>query len=526
MFELLLPIVIGIAVIIAVVILFFSMIRTANGNEALVVSGVGATDKNGNPKIKRAGGRVVVPFIQKAKYFDLCVRTAKVSDDITKTVTGVPIKIDWAIAYNPDTSPEGLQKAVCNFLDKSDEELERVMRDVSSGGVRAVIAKMTPEEVMNGKDKLDDQVKASISNQMRELGFNIILSIHEVEDAPGSTYYKDLAAKDRETKRREAANITAENDQQVRETKAETDRAAQEKELATQVIIAEKQRDTDVKKAQFKAETAREQAKSEMAGELEQQEIERQLEERKGAVAVTKAEQQNLAAMREQEVAVTRAETEKRTTIINAEAEAGRKKTEAEGEAEAAATRKTREAQAAATARKIEAEGNAEATKTEANADAEATKVKGEAEATAIAAKGKAEAETIEAKGKAEAEAARALSDAQAANDKVNFELKKIEIEQNTRVQIATSVATVMAEVGKNAKFYDFGSGAKSEGGGDLLTSVIGRLPKIFAQADLTGQALNGENVDETIKRLVSSIAGPIKGQNVTPSPEIDGTAE
>ena len=105
MFELLLPIVIGIAVIIAAVILLFSMIRTANGNEALVVSGVGATDKNGNPKIKRAGGRVVVPFIQKAKYFDLCVRTAKVSDDITKTVTGVPIKIDWAIAYNPDTSP-------------------------------------------------------------------------------------------------------------------------------------------------------------------------------------------------------------------------------------------------------------------------------------------------------------------------------------------------------------------------------------------------------------------------------------
>ena len=537
MFELLLPIVIGIAVIVAVVILLFSMIRTANGNEALVVSGVGATDKNGNPKIKRAGGRVVVPFIQKAKYFDLCVRTAKVSDDITKTVSGVPIKIDWAIAYNPDTSPEGLQKAVCNFLDKSDEELERVMLDVSSGGVRAVIAKMTPEEVMNGKDKLDDQVKASISNQMRELGFNIILSIHEVEDAPGSTYYKDLAAKDRETKRREAANITAENDQQVRETKAETDRAAQEKELATQVIIAEKQRDTDVKKAQFKAETAREQAKSEMAGELEQQEIERQLEERKGAVAVTKAEQQNLAAMKEQEVAVTKAETEKRTTIINAEAEAGKKKAEAEGEAEADATRKTREAEAAAMARKTEAEGNAEATKIEAvadaeatkiqaSADAEATKLKGEAEATAIAAKGKAEAEAIKAKGTAEAEAAKALSDAQAANDKVNFELKKIEIEQNTRVQIATSVATVMAEVGKNAKFYDFGSGAKSEGGGDLLTSVIGRLPKIFAQADLTGQALNGENVDETIKRLVSSIAEPIKGQNVTPSPEIDGTAE
>jgi len=365
-FELFLPIIIGAVIVLAVVILLFSMIRTANGNEALVVSGVGATDKKGNPKIKRAGGRVVIPFIQKAKYFDLCVRTAKVEGDVTKTQTGVPIQIDWAVAYSPDiSSDESLQRAVCNFLDKDDTELKRVILDVVSGGVRAVIAKMTPEEVMNGKDKLDDQVKESISAQMKDLGFNAILSIHEVEDASGSTYYKDLAAKDRETKRREAANITAENDQQIRETRAETDKAAQEKELAAQVTIAEKQRDN------------------------------RQLEERKGAVAVTQAEQQNLAAKKQQEVEVTKAETAKRTTIINAEAEAGKKKAEAEGEAEAAATRKTREAQAAATARRTEAEGNAEARKTEATAEAEATKTQANADAEATKLKGEAEAAAI-----------------------------------------------------------------------------------------------------------------------------------
>lgn len=510
------PIIIGAIIILVIIIALFAMIKTANGNEALVVSGVGATDKEGNPTIKRAGGRVVIPFIQKAKYFDLCVRTAKVEGDVTKTQTGVPIQIDWAVAYSPDTSSNAsLQRAVCNFLDKNDHELERVILDVVSGGVRAVIAKMTPEEVMNGKDKLDDQVKESISAQMKDLGFNTILSIHEVEDAKDSTYYQDLAAKDRETRRRDSANISAEAEQSMREKRAETNRAAQEKELDAQVAVAERQRDTDVRKAQFKAETAREQAKSEMAGELEQQAINQQLEEKKGAVAVMQAEQANLAALKQQEVEVTRAETAKRTTIISAQAEAERKKAEASGdaeaqkvnaagqaeakkltaagEAEAAAMRKTREAIATAEARKTEAEGSATARKTEAAAEAEAikvqaeaeataTKAKGEADAAAIAAKGKAEAETIEAKGKAEAEAARALSDAQAANDKVNFELKKIEIEQNTRVQVATNVATVMAEVGKNAKFYDFGGGVKQESGGDLLTNVLGRIPQIFAQ--------------------------------------------
>ena len=511
--------------VLAVVAALFAMIKTAKGNEALVVSGVGATDKNGNPTIRRAGGRIVVPFIQKAKYFDLCVRTAKVEGDITKTQTGVPIQIDWAVAYSPDTtSDESIQRAVKNFLDKNDEELQHVILDVVSGGVRAVIAKMTPEEVMNGKDKLDDQVKESIAAQMKDLGFNVILSIHEVEDAQGSTYYKDLAAKDRETKRREAANITAENDQQIRETKAETDRIAQERELAAQVIVAEKQRDTDVRKAQFLAETTREQAKSQMAGELEQQIINQQLEEKKGAVAVMQAEQANLAAQKQQEVEVTRAETAKRTTIISAQAEAERKKAEAAGEAEATAVRRTREASASAEARKTEAEGAATARKTEANAEAEAvkiqayaeaaaTKARGEAYAAAIAAKGKAEAEAIEAKGKAEAEAARMLSDAQAANDRVNFDLRKIEIEQYTRVQVASSVAKLMAEVGKNARFYDFGGSPKQEGGGDLLTGVLSRLPQLFAQADLQNQALNDEDITDTVRKLVAAIAEPIQGK-------------
>ncbi len=100
--DLILTIGLPILGVIILVVLLFAMIKTANANEALVISGVGATTKDGNPIIKRAGGRVVVPFIQKAKYFDLCTRSTKIEGDVTKTVTGVPIRLDWAIAYHPD----------------------------------------------------------------------------------------------------------------------------------------------------------------------------------------------------------------------------------------------------------------------------------------------------------------------------------------------------------------------------------------------------------------------------------------
>ena len=161
-----------------------------------------------------------------------------------------------------------------------------------------------------------------------------------------------------------------------------------------------------------------------------------------------------------------------------------------------------------------------------AGADAEATRLNGKAEADAISAKGKAEAEAIAAKGKAEAEAARELSDAQAANDKVNFELRKIEIEQRTRVEVATNVAKAMAEVGKNASFYDFSGGAKTDGGGDLLTSVLGRIPQIFAQADMQNQALNGEELTDTVKKLVAAVADPVKGNGGNDVAALDTDAE
>lgn len=512
--NLILSIALPVVGVIVLVVLLFAMIKTANANEALVVSGVGAT-KNGNPIIKRAGGRIVIPFIQKAKYFDLCTRSTKVTGDVTKTQSGVPIMIDWAIAYHPDYEDEqALQRAVANFLDKDERQLEAVLIDIVSGGVRAVISGLTPEAVMNKKDELDDQVKASIQVQMKELGFCVVLSIHEVVDAEGSTYYSDLAANDRETKRREAANITATNNRQIRETAAVEDRQAQDAELSAQEAIAARQRDKDIKIAQFKAETEIEQKRAERASDLENQTIEQQLAERAGAVEVEKQKQAKLAASAEQEVLVTKAETKKRTDVISAEAAAQKGVIEAQGRADAEAAETTRKAEAEATARKTTAQGTAEALRTEASAEADATRQKGQAEADATEAKGKAEAEAIRAKGLAEAEAARALADANAANDKVNFELESLKIETSARVEVATNVAKVMAEVGKNATFYDFGGSSGSDGaaGTNLFTRVIGDLPMLFAKANAEGKALNGEEVQETVGKLAESLLAPLAG--------------
>lgn len=523
------PIIIGVIVLLAFLL---TTVKVVTGNEVLVVTGVGATKKdtcevkqpNGEmekqvvyvPKIRIAGASFVIPVIQRARKFDICVEKADKYDDTMKTKTGVEIVLDWGISYAPNAdSVETLQPCIRQFLDKDKHEIEEIIKSVVAGGMRAVISTMTPQDVMVGKETLDEKVQANISEQMEGLGYKVQIYIQEVRDAEDSTYYNDLAAEDRETRRRDAAKFTADAQREIREKEAIADQQATETELESEVAIESKRRDTAVKKAAFKAETDRANADAAIAGELQATERQRELAEKEGQVEVMRQEQNNLAAQKEQTVAVTRAETAKREQVIATEAEAATKKLQAEADAAVAKQAAEGRAEAAkasangeAEAKKTRAAADAEAVRLNADAEAEKTRKIGEAEATAISAKGKAEAEAIAAKGKAEAEAARALSDAQAANDKVNFEIAKLEIERDTKIQIATNVASAMASVGEKATFYDLNGGGS--GDGDLLTRVLGNIPTLMKKANLENEALNGETVDETVNTMMQALVGPL----------------
>lgn len=509
----------------ALIFLVCSSIRVVSGNEVLVVTGVGATkkvvkevaigkDENGNPiteervtyepKVRIAGASIVVPLLQRARTFDVCVEKAGQSNDTMKTVSGVEIDIDWVISFAPDSSSvETLLPAIRQFLDKDKNEIEEIIKSVVAGGVRAVISTMTPQQVMVGKDTLDEAVQNNISDQMADLGYKVQLYIQEVRDSKESTYYVDLAAEDRETTRQNAANITANADRAIRQKKAETEREAKQAEIDSELSIAERGRDASLKKAEYKIEVDTAEANAEAAKGIQAAEREKDLETKRGEVEVVRKEQENAAAMKAQEVEKTRAETEKKKQIIGAEAEAEKQKIQAEA---TAAVKKT-EAEGEANAVKERAAGEADATKTRAAAEAEKIRATGQADADAIAAKGKAEAEAIKAKGLAEAEAEMKKAEARAANDKVNFEIQKLEIETQAQVQIATNVATAMANIGEKATFYDFsGKGAGSEASGDLLTKVMGNIPMLFKKANLESSALNGEGFNETLSSLVEAV--------------------
>ena len=109
----LIPICIGAAVFVALIIFCFAIYRVADVDKALIITG------GKEPVIKVSGGAFVIPIFRKASYFDLCMLTVPADSDEIKTKTSVPIVVDWTAQIRPNTKDISiLKKAIISFKER------------------------------------------------------------------------------------------------------------------------------------------------------------------------------------------------------------------------------------------------------------------------------------------------------------------------------------------------------------------------------------------------------------------------
>ena len=496
MLKYLIPIGMGVIAVGLVIAFLCSIYRVAEIDKALIITG------GKQPKIIVSGGSFVIPIFRKAQYFDLCMLTVTADKDEVKTKTSVPIVIDWTAQIRPDTENlANLRKAIVSFKERGQDGIKNDVKLTLTGAVRDIVAAMTPEEVLRDKVVFADNVKKIVADEMMNMGMELVsLNIQDITD--NNRYYDNIAALDMEDKRREAENKRAVVDQAVRTQKAESEKIASQNELDSRLAVAEKQRDNNLRIAGFKAETDKANADAAVAGELQRTIRQQEVAAQQGRVKVVEQEQANLAALKEKEVIATRAEAEKQKKRIDAEAQANIRKITADASVEVA--------EKEANATKITADAVAEKTRKEGAAVADVTKQKGVAEAEVIRQRGLAEAEVEKEKLMAQAEGERALAEARASNEKVNFEIEKIKIENEAKITIATKTAEIMANIGQNAEFVNIG-GAASGGTGNVLLDTLAGIPGLMKTLNVENNALNGQNFNDELRNLVSSIAGPVK---------------
>ncbi len=220
-------------------------------SELLVISGKRSGPNEGYRTL--IGGRTVVwPIIEQVSKISL--RNMQVGLEVKAQAGGgtmIPIMVTGVANVKVSSEPDTRGNAIERFLNQPQVEMQRVARETLEGGLRAVIGKMTPEEIVEDRDKFVATVMNEVTDDFRKLGLIIdSVNIQNVHDE--DQYLESIA-------RKASAEVRAQARQYEAQRKAEAD--IKEAEASSAARQAQAIRDAEAKAAEAESRQKSEQAR-------------------------------------------------------------------------------------------------------------------------------------------------------------------------------------------------------------------------------------------------------------------------
>jgi flotillin len=431
--------------------------RKAGPHQALVVYGFRGT------RVVKGHGTIIFPMIETCRDLSLELMSFDVApqqDLYTKQGVAVTVEAVAQIKVKSDT--ESILTASEQFLTKTDDERQGLIRLVMEGHLRGIIGQLTVEEIVKQPEMVGDRMRSTCAADMNKMGLEVIsFTIKEVRDK--NEYISNMGKPDVARIRRDADVATAEADRDTaikralaqREAAVAKAQADQERVAAETLSLAkqaEAQRDLDIKKAQFLEVTKRQQAQADKAYDIQTNIMQQQVIAEQVKVQQIEKEQQ----VKVQEAEIARREKELIATVLK-QAEIERQRIE-----------------------------------TLAAAERQRLMVEAEGRASSIRAQGEAEAEIIFKKGEAEAKAMNVKAEA---------------YQEYNQAAVIDKLLTGMPEVVKalasplaNVDRITVVSTGNGEAAG--LNKITGDLTKIAAQVPALFETLTGMNVSELLGKV------------------------
>jgi flotillin len=357
--------------------MFARLYRKAGPHEALVVYGFRGT------RIVKGRGTVIFPMVENCRGLSLELMSFDVApQQDLYTRQGVAVTVEAVAQIKVKSDPESIQTAAEQFLTKSPQEREGLIRLVMEGHLRGIIGQLTVEEIVKQPEMVGDRMRSTCADDMNKMGLEVIsFTIKEVRDK--NEYITNMGRPDVARIRRDADVAAAEAERDTAIKRAEATRAAavakaqadQERVLAetlSQAKQAESQRDLEIKKANYNESVKKQQAQADKAYEIQTNVMQQQVVAEQ--VKVHQVEKEHEIDVQEAEIK--RRERELIATVLK-QAEVERKRIETLAEAERQRL-------------VIEAEGKAAAIRAQGEAEAEIIFKKGDAEARAMNVKAEA----------------------------------------------------------------------------------------------------------------------------------------
>src|SRR5947209_6923645 len=269
--------IIAMLMVLAIVLLmavFARLFRKAGPHEALIVYGFRG------PRVVKGHGTVIFPMVESCRGLSLELMSFDVApkQDLY-TRQGVSVTVEAVAQIKVKSDPESIRTAAEQFLTKSDEEREGLIRLVMEGHLRGIIGQLTVEEIVKQPEMVGDRMRATCADDMNKMGLEVIsFTIKEVRDK--NEYITNMGRPDVARIKRDADVAAAEAERDTAIKRAEAQRAAavakaqadQERVMAETLSAAnqaEAQRDLEIKKATFKETITKQQAQADKAYEIQ-----------------------------------------------------------------------------------------------------------------------------------------------------------------------------------------------------------------------------------------------------------------
>ncbi|WP_174612993.1 flotillin family protein [Virgibacillus ihumii] len=360
---------IGLAIVVGIGWFIYMKIKykTVPSNIALIITGpkLGDPEKDHNVfrdeegrylKVIRGGGHRLRMF-QTHTPVSLTAFQLKISTPTVYTKQGVPIVGEAVAMIKVADSLEGIAKYAEQFLGREQKDIEHDIAEVLGANLRAILSKMTVEQINNDRESFNSQVRDIAQNQLDAMGFKITsLGLTDLKDDEGSNYLQNLGRPRTAEVKKTAEIAEATNNRETKVHVAQMNEETKREEYEREISIAESRKDKEIKDALFKEETEKARAKTEAAYDLEKAERELQVEkerlkvtrqDKEESLRLKQLERERNVALEKEEAKVRKekADAEYYERIKTAEAEAESREKAGHAEAEVIKTKSLAEAE-------------------------------------------------------------------------------------------------------------------------------------------------------------------------------------
>src|SRR3954466_4798442 len=155
-----------------------SLYRKAGPHEALIVYGFRGT------RIVRNHGTVIFPMVENFRQLSLQLMSFDVApQQDLYTKQGVAVTVEAVAQIKVKSDPESIQTAAEQFLTKTDQAREGLIRLVMEGHLRGIIGQLSVEQIVKEPEMVGDRMRSTCADDLNKMGLMVIsFTLKEVRD--------------------------------------------------------------------------------------------------------------------------------------------------------------------------------------------------------------------------------------------------------------------------------------------------------------------------------------------------------